>query len=325
MRLMFKTLAAATLAAGAVSVQAQAIKWDFPTGYSPSSFQTQNVEQFAKDVERLTNGRLVMTVHSGASLYRANQIKRAVQSGEAQIGEFILSQHSNENPIFGLDSVPFLADSYAEAKRLSDVSRPALEKLLASQGMRLLFVSPWPGQSLYSKRPISSAADLKGTKMRTFNPATQQIATHFGAQPVQIQLAELNQAVATGIVDNFLTSSASGVETKLYESIKHFYTVNAWLPRNAIAVNEKAFSSLDKAIQDAVLRAARDAEARGWKISEEKNNEYLKELSAKGMTVAAPPAALSKDLKALGDIMLQDWIKAAGADGKAIIDAYLKK
>lgn len=317
-------LPAALLALGlAGAVQAQ-VKWDLPTGYSVGSFQTQNVQQFAEDVDRATGGRLKITLHPNGSLYKANEIKRAVQTGQVQIGEFILSGAANENALFGVDSVPFLAVSYPDAKRLAAASRPSLEKLLASQGMRLLFVSPWPGQSLYSAKPVGSVADLKGTKMRAYNPATSRIAQLVGAQPTTIQLAELGQALATGTVENFLTSSASGVENKLYESVKYFYSVNAWLPKNAIVVQARTFNALDKAAQDALLKAAADAESRGWTLSEQKDAEYLKELAAKGMKVAPPSPALAADLKKVGETMTAEWLKQAGAEAQAIVDAYRK-
>ncbi len=318
-RLAF-ALAGAVLAAGAFA-QTQ---WDLPTGYAPASFQTENVQQFANEVAQATGGRLKIVLHPNGSLYKANEIKRAVQSGQTQAGEFILSGAANENPLFGVDSIPFLADSYPAAKKLAEASRPAIEKLLASQGMKLLFVSPWPGQSLYSSKPIESLADLKGTKMRAYNPATSRIAQLAGAQPTTIQLAELGQALATGTVENFLTSSASGVEMKLYESVKHFYAVNAWLPKNAVVVNRKAFDTLDKPTQDALVKAAAAAEARGWATSERKNDEYLKELAAKGMKVAAPSEALSRELRKIGATMTAEWVKQAGPEGQAIVDAYAK-
>jgi TRAP-type transport system periplasmic protein len=299
-------------------------QWDLPTGYAVGSFQTQNVQQFADEVAQATGGKLKIVLHANGSLYKANEIKRAVQTGQAQAGEFILSGASNENPLFGVDSIPFLADSYPAAKRLSEASRPALDKLLAAQGMKLLFVSPWPGQSLYSTKPVETIADLKGTKMRAYNPATSRIAQLAGAQPTTIQLAELGQAIATGTVENFLTSSASGVEMKLYESVKHFYGVNAWLPKNAVVVNRKAFDALDRPAQDALLKAAATAEQRGWATSEQKNAEYLKELAAKGMKVAAPSEALTRELRKIGATMTGEWLKQAGADGQAIIDAYSK-
>jgi len=315
-------LSLALVVAGAAHAQ---VKWDLPTGYAANTFQTQNNQQFAKEVDELTGGKLKITLHPGGSLYKANEIKRAVQTGQVPSAEFILSGAANENALYGVDAVPFLAISYADSWRLYQAAKPAQEKLLASQGMKLLFSVPWPGQSLYSNKPIQAPSDFAGTKMRAYNPASTRIAQLLKAQPVTIQLSELGQALATNTVNNFLTSSASGVESKLYEQVKYFYTVNAWLPRNATVVNQKAFDALDKPTQEAVMKAAAAAEKRGWETSERLDKEYLKELAAKGMVIAEPSAALKAEFAKIGDTMTEEWIKNAGADGKAIVDAYRKR
>jgi TRAP-type C4-dicarboxylate transport system substrate-binding protein len=314
------------LAALAATALAQAqVKWDLPSGYGANTFQMQNLQQFAEGVDKATGGKLKITVHPNASLFKANENKRAVQSAQVPAGEFILSGAANEAPIFGVDSIPFLATSYADSRRLDEASRPLLVKTLAAQGIKLLYTVPWPPQSLYSAKPVSGLKDLKGTKMRAYNPATSFIANAVGAQPVTIQLAELPAALATGGVDNFLTSSASGVDSKLYESVKYFYAVAAWLPRNAVVVNQKSFDALDKATQEAVLKQAADAEQRGWRLSEQKDGEYLKELSAKGMKIDPVADGLKKELKSIGEQMTADWVRLAGADGKAVIDAFHRK
>ena len=311
------------LAATAIATLAQAqTKWDLPSGYNANTFQVQNLQYFADEVDKATGGKLKITLHPGASLFKANEIKRAVQSGQAPIGEFILSGASNENALFGIDSIPFLASTYAQSKSLNDVSKPHLEKLLSSQGMKLLMTVPWPGQSLYSTKAVNSFQDLKGTKMRAFNPATTRIAEFVGAQPVTIQLAELPQALATGTVDNFLSSSASGVDSKLYEHAKFFYDVNAWLPRNATVVNQKAFDALDKPTQAAVLKVAAAAEARGWKESARVDDEFVKILESKGVKVDRGSEGLKRELTIIGGRMTNEWLRVAGEDGKAALEAY---
>ncbi len=323
-KLLISLAAAACVAAPFSSALAQA-KWDLPSGYGANTFQVQNLVLFADGVDKATAGKLKITIHPNASLFKANEIKRAVQSAQTPIGEFILSGASNEAPIFGVDSIPFLATSYADSKRLDAASRALLVKTLAAQGMKLLYTVPWPPQGLYSSKPVASMKDLKSTKMRAYNPATSFIATAVGAQPVTIQLAELPAALATGGVDNFLTSSASGVDSKLYESVKYFYDVNAWLPRNAVVVNQKAFDALDKPLQDGVLKAAAEAETRGWQTSEVKDGEYMRELAAKGMKIDTSSVMLKAELKLIGERMTSDWLKLAGDEGKAIIDAFNKK
>ena len=324
MKTITKALGALALAIAAQAPALAQTKWDLPSGYGTNTFQVQNLHWFAEEVDKGTKGKLKIQIHPNASLFKANEIKRAVQSQQTAIGEFILSSAANEHPVFGLESIPFLATSYAEAKKLDDLSRAYLEKTLKDQGLKLLYTVPWPPQGLYTLKPVASMADFKGTKMRAYNPATSRIAEYVGAQPVTIQLAELPQGLATGVVQNFLTSSASGIDSKLYEHVKYFYDVNAWLPRNAVVVNQKSFDALDKATQDAVLKASAEAQARGWKISEQKDGEYMKELAAKGMTVDTSSEGLKKELKVIGGRMTVEWMKNAGDDGKAVIEAFRK-
>ena len=315
---------AATIAFIATLASAQT-KWDMPTPYPPTNLHTENITQFVADVEKGSGGKLHIQVHPGASLFKAPEIKRAVQSGQAQIGEILLSGYANEDPMFGLDSVPFLATSYADSKKLWQASRKAVEERFAKQGMKVLYAVPWPPQGLYSKsKPINAAADLKGLKWRAYNPGTAKIAELVGAQPVTIQAAELAMAVATGGVEAHMTSGATGVDSKLYEHTKYYYDTQAWLPKNIVFVSQKAFDALDKQTQDAILKAAAAAEERGWKLSEEKNKQYLDALAKGGMTVGPPPAQLKGDLQKIGNTMTADWIKAAGADGQAVVDAYRK-
>jgi TRAP-type transport system periplasmic protein len=323
MKKIAMTLAcAATLAAPLAHAQTA---WDLPTGYGANTFQTQNVAHFAKDVEQMTGGKLKITLHPGGALFKQPEIKRAIQSGMAPAGEFIISGLSNENPLFGVDSIPFLASSYADSKRLYLAAKPVQAKVLAAQGIKMLFSVPWPGQSLYSVKPITSAEDFKGSKMRAYNPATTKIAQMLGASPVTIQLPELGQALATGAANNFLTSSASGADGKLYEQVKYFYPVNGWLPHNVTAVSMKAFDALDKSTQEAVLKAAEAAEQRGWVASEKVDADSIAVLKANGVTIAEPSDSVKQALASIGKTMTAEWLEKAGADGKSIIDAYNKK
>jgi TRAP-type C4-dicarboxylate transport system substrate-binding protein len=322
-----RTLSTLTLAAAALLLalpaQAQS-KWDLPAAYPATNFHSVNLASFAADVDKATTGKLKITVHPGAALFKAPEIKRAVQGGQAQAGEILLTAYQNEWQMFGADGLPFLADSYDEAMKLYKAQKPILEKKLAEQGMQLLYTVPWPPQGLYSKKPITSAADLKGSKWRAYSPATSRIAELVGAQPVTVQAAELSQALATGVVESNMTSGATGMDSKLYEHLKFYYDVQAWLPKNAVLVNKAAFDALDKPTQAAVLKAAADAETRGWAASQKVNTDTLAGLKANGMTVAPPSPQLKADLKKVGDTMLKEWLDKAGPDGQAMLDAFKK-
>lgn len=309
------------LSAGIASAQT---KWDLAAAYPASNFHSVNLAQFATDVDQATSGKLKITVHAGASLFKAPEIKRAVQGGQAQAGEIIFANFQNEWQIYGADGLPFLADSYDASVKLYQAQKPLIEKKLAEQGMVLLYTVAWPPQGIYTKKPINSAADLKGVKWRAYSPATSRIAELVGAQPVTVQAAELSQALATGVVESTMTSGATGVDSKLFEHLKYYYDMQAWLPKNALLVNKKAFDALDKPTQEAVLKAAAAAEVRGLAASKRVNTETLEKLKANGMQVLPPSPQLKADMKKVGDTMLKEWLEKAGPEGKSVIDAFQK-
>ena len=315
-------LIAATLALG-TSAYAQT-KWDLPAGYAATNFHSVNLQEFANDVDKATGGKLKITVHANGSLFKAPEIKRAVQGGQAQIGEVLISNFSNEWLLFGADALPFVADSYDEAVKLWRLQKPLFEKKLAEQGMVPLYAVPWPPQGIYVKKPINSAADLKGVKWRAYNPQTSRIAELVGAQPVTIQAAELSQALATGVVDSYMSSGSTGVDTKTYEHVKYWYDTQAWLPKNVVIINKAALDALDAPTKAALMKAGADAETRGLAASRKTNTASLDTLKANGMNIVAPSAALKADMKKVGDVMLKEWLDKAGPEGKALIDAYLK-
>ena len=327
-RFLSQTTAAAVAVVGLVaaslsSAQAQT-KWDLPAGYPTTNFHTENLAQFAADVDKASGGKLKITVHANASLFKAPEIKRAVQGGQAQIGEILLANFSNEWPIYAADGLPFLADSYDEAAKLYKVQKPLLEKKLAEQGMLLLYSVAWPPQGIFAKKPINAAADLKGVKWRAYSPSTSRIAELVGAQPVTIQQAELSQAMATGVIESYMSSGSTGYDTKTFEHLKFYMDTQAWLPKNAVLVNKAAFDALDKPTQAALLKAGADAETRGWAVSKVKNGEYLDLLKKNGMTILPPSTQLKADMKKVGDTMLKEWLEKAGPEGKALVDAFLK-
>ena len=244
-RLLLAT--AATLLALPAAAQT---KWDMPTGYPATNYHTENIQAFADDVKKATDGKLTITVHANASLFKVPELKRAIQSGQAQIGELLMSNLENESPICGADVVPFLASSYAESRKLYQAQKPFVQKKLEAQGMMLLFAVPWPPQGFYAKKDINSVADLKGLKFRAYNVGTTRLAELAGMVPVTIQAADLAQALATGVVNSFISSGSTGYDSKVWESLTHFYDTKAWLPKNMVVVNKEAFGKLDKAQQD---------------------------------------------------------------------------
>ena len=298
-------------------------KWDMPMAYSATNFHSQTGVMFADAVRIATGGEVDITVHPGGSLFKGNEIKKAVQTGQAPIGERILSAHQNESLIFGADSIPFLATSYEASDKLWKHLRPALEKELDEQGLVLLYGIPWPAQGLYFKKEVNSIADTKGVKFRSYNNATARLAELMGMLPVQVEAAELSQALATGVAESFVSSGSTGYDRKVWEHLTHFYEVNAWLPRNYVFVNKKAWNKLSKENQNIIRGVAMMTEAAGTARSEQLSGWYINQLAANGMKVQVAEGQLRADLESIGKTMSDEWIKGAGSKGKKIVDAYL--
>jgi TRAP-type C4-dicarboxylate transport system substrate-binding protein len=323
MRRLFTAMLTGLALAG-LSTGVAAQNWDMPLPYPDGNFHTKNVRAFADEVKQLSGGKLNITVHSGASLFKMPEIKRAVRTGQAQIGEILLSAYGNENPVFEADGIPFLAVGYDNAWKLYQAQKPVLEKLLAAEGLMLLYAGAWPGQGLYTQEEVNSLDAMNGVKFRAYNAATSRLAELMGAIPTTVQYAEVPQAFSTGLVSAMLTSGATGVDTKAWDFVKVFYQTDAMHPKNIVFVNKRAFDGLDKASQDALLKAAAAAEKRIWEISQKEAASSLKTLADNGMKVLMPGDTLSKELQAIGDEMVEEWLDKAGADGKAIADAYNK-
>lgn len=309
-------------AAIAAATSATAESWDMPTPYGDSTFHTQNISQFADDVRAATDGGLDITVHSAGSLFPHAEIKGAVRNRQVPIGEFFLSRLSNEDLAFGLDSQPFVATSYDDARKLWSVQRPVVTELLAEQGLVPLFSVPWPAQGLYTTGEIATVDDLNGLRFRAYNAALEEFATLAGAAPVQIEASDIPQAFATGQVAAMITSPSTGVNSTAWDFLTHYTPINAWVPKNIVVVNQRMFDGLDAETQAAVLAAAEAAETRGWEMSAAEAKSKTEELAKNGITVYEPSSELSEGLQGIGQTMLTNWKTNASDSAKAILGAY---
>jgi len=316
----------ASLMAGALSLGAMstvsAAEWNMPTPYPDKTFHTQNISMFAKDVAAATGGKLQIKVHSAGSLFKHKEIKNAVRSGQVPVGEFFMGLLANENPAFGIDTQPFLATNYADAKKLWAAQRPVVEKLFDKQGLMVLYSVPWPPQGLYTKKEIKTVDDLKGLKFRTYNPTLEKFASLAGAAPTQVQVPDIPQAFATGRVEAMITSPSTGANSKAWDFLNYYTDIQAWVPKNVVVVNKKAFRKLDKAVQDELLAMAKKAETRGWEMSQKETATKTAILRKNGIKIMKPSSELMAGLKAIGARMMADWKKSAGSQGAAILDAY---
>jgi TRAP-type C4-dicarboxylate transport system substrate-binding protein len=298
--------------------------WDMPLAYPATNFQSVNAGEFAQCVAKGTSGDINIVTHPGGSLFKGNDIKRAVQTGQVQIGERLLSAHENENPLFGADSIPFLATTYDDSVKLWKSVRPDLEKLLSKQGLVLLYSVPWPPQGLYFNKDVSSIADMNGVKVRSYNNSTARVAELTGMAPVQIEAAEISQALEAGVINSLITSAVTGQDSKAWEQLSHFYKVDAWMPRNYVIVNKEAWASLSDDSKQAMKDCAAKAEEAGLQKSKDANQQALKALKLNGMMVLSPSKQLTMELRKAGETMTAEWADRAGDKGKNIIEDFQK-
>ncbi|QYU66118.1 hypothetical protein J4558_14045 [Leptolyngbya sp. 15MV] len=173
-RLVAAGAGAAVLAwAGAPRAQT---RWDLATFVADASFHAENLRWFVAEVQRATNGRLDMRLHTNGAQHVVGADQRAVQSGQVPAGEILLSAFGNEDPMFEIDGVPFVAVGYEQAERLYRIQRPFLEERFQRRGIRMLYSVPWPGQALFSRQPLNSMADYRGVRFRSANPVTSRMA-----------------------------------------------------------------------------------------------------------------------------------------------------
>jgi TRAP-type C4-dicarboxylate transport system substrate-binding protein len=313
------------LCGGALHAPAAAqTTWKMATGYPEKFFHTENIQLFAQDVAAATQGKLTIAVQPAGALFKLNEIKDAVQAGKAEIGEVLFASMVKEMPLTGADSVPFVVGGYDDARRLWKFQRPKSEEDFAAKGMKLLFSVPWPPQALYTLKPVKRSGDMKGMKVRAQNQTIVRIAELWGATPVTDVMTpkDVGAALASGKIDTLITSSVTGVEGKAWEYLKHVYTINAWIPRNVVLVNGKAFAALDAATREALLKAAAEAEERGWRLSKDANERALSELRMHGMKVEQTPLEFEQDLARLGERFTREWIKQAGHSANDIFIPY---
>ena len=322
MKLVKAIMATATASLTMVSVAAQAEKWDMPMAYAASNFHSEMGVVFADRVRDYTGGDVDITVHPGGSLFKGGEIKRAVQTAQAPIGERFMSAHANEAPLLGWDNLPFLATTYEDNNKLWAAAKDKVNAQLDSLNLVALYTCPWPGQGFYFKKAVNSSVDTQGVKFRSYNSATATFAKELGMTPVQVEAAELSQALATGVAESFISSGSTGYDRKVWEHLTHYYKVNAWLPRNYVIINKGVWNGLDAGTKSAIQKAADETGADCSAKSAELANWYFEQLSANGMSVEDAGADFLKELKAIGAKMQADWLASTGADGQAIIDAY---
>ena len=322
----FRTLVFATVLL-VITESAQAVVWDMPTGYSDKSYHTQNIRRFADAVTKATNGRLTIRVHSGGSLFKGAAIKHAVQTGQAFIGERLLSAHKNEFPLFSLDSIPFLATSFDDAVLLWQAAKPVINKHLSDKNLMLLYSVPWPPQGFFATKGITKMEEFEGMRLHSYNSLTNYITYSLKAKSVRAPYSQVLEAIESGKSDGFIATPAYGHHIEAWKNTTHYNDFRAWFPRNYVFVNLKKWNSLPKDVREATLAIAEITEHAATQEAENITNWYLDEFRKNGMKIIKPNKTLMGSMTLSTAKVLQNYLDKTGNEGLQVIQAYkeLKK
>lgn len=319
-KILVSAFVSAALAGPALSQTAWDLTTDLPT-VNPAEV---NLEEFARDVDAASGGQLKITVHPSGSLFKATELKRALQMSQVAIGEMPSGIIENEYALFAVDSLPLISVTFEQAYEMWELQKPYLQGFLDNQNIQILFSMPSPPQGLFSKQKIDSKADVAGKRWRGYDPMTSRIGAELGAQPVTVVFAELAQALSVGMVEVFPTSARTGVDVKVWENVKYFYEMDTAFPKRFVIVNKAELEALTPEVQKAVLEMSAKAEERGWQMVRDDTAKAVEELRANGVEVLKATPQFEQDMQAVAEGLKQDWLKRAGADGEALLEAYGK-
>lgn len=313
-------LASATLALAGPALAAT--QWTMASGYPETSFFTKNIRQFIAAVEERTKGELKIDLRSHDSLIKLDNIKRAVQSGQVQIGEIRMGVYGNEQEMFNLDNIPGVVPTFDKSWKLMEAQKPFYDEWFGRNGMRVITYVAWPGQGFFTADPINSLDDLKGVKLRIYSQQTQVMGEKLGTQAIILPFAEVPQAFATGMIEALWTSAQSGTDVQVWDYLDVFTYTGTMHNKNAVIVNERALRALPEDIRQIVIEEGEAATARGWELAKAASEERENVLKEHGIAINQAPQDVLDRIDEIGKEMVADWMTRASDAEKAVYEAY---
>jgi TRAP-type C4-dicarboxylate transport system substrate-binding protein len=320
-------LPAAVLVAATALVVAQpapATELKMASGYPDGNYLTATVRDFIADAEKRTNGGLKIELHNNQSLVKLQDMMRAAQTNQVALADVRLGNYGNQDPVYILDAIPFVAPDYDSALRLWEASRSYLTDSFGKRGLKVLFAMWNPPQAFYTLKPVSTAEDLTGLKLRIYSTETRRMGDLLKAEPLIVQFGEVPQAFSTGLINAMFTSPQTGIDTQAWDFVKHLNLVGALFTKQLVAINADVFARLPRAQQEALVAAAATAEKAGFERMKNLTAEQLALIGTKGVQVSNASATLIGQLQKVGSQMQEEWRAKASPEQRAVLDAYAK-
>jgi len=307
----------------AASLLAGNIKMDLNAKYGANNFHTKGAEQFSSLVKNYSKGSIDIVVHAGSSLIKGNPLK-AVKDGTVAMTDMFIPFTSGGGKVFGISALPFIAQSYDDAYRLYQISKPAYEKTAKKWNQKLLYSVTWPPSGFYSNKAMTSIDDFKGAKTRTYDKNSAAFVNQAGGNAVALPWGEVYSSLRTGMVNSVVTSSASGKDGKFWEVLNNFTKINYAYPLQAVTINLDYWNSLSKDQKAAMLKAANEIEKSQWEASKEENKIAIETLRKNGMVVSESSPKLKAQLDKIANNLLEKYLDDANSQIKNIFKEYRK-
>lgn len=313
----------AMLGAPAVVRAQSALKLPLATVWPDGNFHTVNCKRFADEVKTATSGAVEIDVKSGGQLgFKGPEQLRAVRDGLVPMADILNIQQVGDEPIMGVEGIPFLCGSADELKVLHKYLRPEYEKVALKNNQTVLYMVPWPTQYLHLKIKADSVDALKAIKIRVPDKNTQEMCNAIGMAPVLIPWGETIPALSSGAVSGVSTSSVSGVDGKFWEFLKFFHTTNHAWSSQIVTINNDTWKKISPANQKAIVDLASKLEPEFWASSLKADTDSAKKLTDGGMQVVVVPEAMMVELRKRTAPLIADFYKRVPAAEKPI-KAYL--
>lgn len=307
------------------SAWAEVMKLDCNAIYGSTSFHTQGAMEFAKLVEKYSQGSVVITVHAGGSLgFKGPELLKAVKDGQVPLSDILMGVVAGSENVFGVSSLPRLVKNYSEARSLYEELKPYYEKAALKWNQKFLYAAPWPPSGLVTKNKISKVEDFKGLKTRTYDKNGAQFLRELGASPVSMPWGEVYSSLRTGVIDSVLTSAESSKNGSFWEVLNYFMDINYAFPLNMLTINLDYWKALSPKQQEAILKAAKEIEEKQWKASQQRTEEALKIIQEKGMQVYKPTSELEVAMEKAASKIVEEFLDKVPGKVKEIIKKYTK-
>ena len=316
------------LIAGATAAPAQqSTQWELPTEFSAATMAGQGLAIFCELVaDKSENAvRAVPSYDAKLGIKSADMVD-AVRDGRVLWGDVLMPQARNVAPILGLSGLPFLARTADDARRLAELARPGYVAAFQTQGLRLLFVTPWPASGLWTKAPLRTVDDFKQLSIRAYDDTSAGILRAAGARAQNLSFADAMPKLASGAVNAVLSSGDGGAGRRLWEQVPHFTEINYTFPMSAAVMNEAAFAALSDAQQKAILTAAAETELRLWDLMRTRLAESYARMAANGAVVShRVEPELAALLRTASAVAISAWRVSSGREGATILDRFQAK